>query len=217
LTTAHIHGNVHTVKVEARPYRQQRRAAEAEANTERILKAAHDLFMERPYDQVALAAVAERAGVGLQTLIRRVQTKDGLARAVNEWVVPQVAADRGEPSKTRGAPAAVAAAMARHYERWGESIDRMLRQEHVAPALTDAAAAGRAAHREWIEAAFAGVLNALRPEARRRLRARLVGVCGVELWLVLRRDEGLSVPEARDAVADLIAASLPAQLPDPES
>ena len=206
------------MKTEAtRPYRQTRRAAETEANTERILRSAHDLFLERPYDQVTLQAVAERAGVGLQTLIRRVGTKDGLARAVNAWIGPQVAADRGEPAATRGEPAAVAAAIARHYERWGEATDRMLRQEHVSPALTEAAAAGRTAHRAWIEAAFAAALDALGPASRRRLRARLVGVCGVELWHVLRRDERLSVPEARDAVADLISACLSSHLPDPES
>jgi AcrR family transcriptional regulator len=200
-----------------RAYHQTMRAAGAEANTERILRAAHDLWLERPYDQITLNAVAERAGVGVQTLIRRVRTKDGLARAVNAWVGPQIATDRGDAAATRGDPPAVAAAIARHYERWGESTDRMLRQEHVSPALADAAAAGRVAHREWIEAAFAPALAALRPEVRRRLRARLVGVCGVELWHVLRRAERLSVPEARDAVADLISASLSAHLPDPES
>jgi AcrR family transcriptional regulator len=207
------------MKAEAtRPYRQTRRAADAEANTERILRAAHDLFLERSYDQITLAAVAERAGVGLQTLIRRVGTKDGLGRAVNAWIGPQVAADRGEAADTRGEPQAVAAAIARHYERWGESTDRMLRQEFASPALTEAAAAGRVAHREWIEAAFAAALaSRTDPGARRRLHARLVGVCGVELWHVLRRDERLSVAEARDAVADLISACLPAHLPDPES
>jgi AcrR family transcriptional regulator len=197
-----------------RPYRQRRRAAEAEANTERILQSAFELFLERPFDQITLAAVAERAGVGLQTVIRRVGTKDGLARAVSRWTTPQVAADRGEPESAD--PATVAAAIARHYERWGESADRMLRQEDASPALAEAAAAGRAAHREWIETAFAGVLGAVAPPARRRLLAQLVGVCGVELWLVLRRDAGLSVDEARDAVAGLIAGVLSSANPDPE-
>ena len=41
-----------------RPYRQRRRAEAAEANTERILQAALDLFVERPWDQITLAAVA---------------------------------------------------------------------------------------------------------------------------------------------------------------
>jgi AcrR family transcriptional regulator len=198
-----------------RPYRQQQRAARAEANTERILQAGFDLFLERPLDQITLAAVADRAGVGLQTLIRRVGTKEGLIRAVNEWAGPQVAADRGAP--TSADPSAVAAAIARHYERWGEATDRTLRQSDASPALAENAAGGRRAHREWIDAAFHDFLAPLDAEARRRLRARLVAVCGVELWLVLRRDEGLSVPEARDVVADLIAGSLSSHLPAQET
>jgi len=199
-----------------RRYRQRRRAQAAEANTERIMQAALDLFVEKPLDQITLAEVAARAGVGLQTLIRRVGTKDGLSRAVNEWVLPQVEATRGEPASSD--PREVAAALARHYERWGASTDRMLRQEDTSPALAEAAAGGRRAHREWVEAAFADVLSPLAPAARTKLLARLIGVCGVELWLVLRRDGGLSVDDARDAVADLVAASLPAPpTPSPES
>jgi AcrR family transcriptional regulator len=197
-----------------RPYRQQRRAAEAEANTERILRAGFELFLERPFDQITLAAVAERAGVGVQTLIRRVGTKDGLARAVSGWNAPQVAADRGNPESAD--VATIAASIARHYERWGESTDRMLRQEDASPALAEAAAAGRAAHREWIGAAFAGVLDRLAPSTRRRVLAQLIGVCGVEFWLVLRRDTGLSADEARDAVAGLIAAVVSSANPHPE-
>jgi AcrR family transcriptional regulator len=194
------------MKAAARPYHQRARAAGAEANTERILRAAHELFLERPFDQVTLAAVAERAGVGLQTLIRRVGTKDGLARAVNAWHGPQLHADRGAPDSDD--PARVAAAIAGFYERWGESIDRTLRQQDASPALVEAAATGRRAHREWIAAAFAEHLARRDETARHRLLGRLVGVCGVELWLVLRRDAQLSPADAQDAVRDLIAASL---------
>jgi AcrR family transcriptional regulator len=189
-----------------RPYRQRRRAAAAEAKTRRILEAALELFAERPLDQVTLAAVAERAGVGLQTLIRRVGTKDGLIRAVNSWVAEEITADRGEPDSAD--PEVVADAMARHYERWGAITDRTVRQEDSSPALAEGARAGRAAHREWIAAAFAEPLSAREPEASRILHGRLAAICGVELWLVLRRDQGLSAAEARDTVADLLAACL---------
>src|SRR5829696_7728608 len=182
-----------------RPYRQRRRAAAAEANTERILQAALELFEERPWDQITLAAIAERAGVGVQTVIRRFGTKDGVSRAVNAWVKPQIDDARGEPDG--GDPAAVAAALARHYERWAASTDRMLRQQDASPALAEAAAGGRRAHREWVERVF--------PEASPDTIGRLIGICGVELWLVLRRDGGLSPEAARSAVADLIAATLP--------
>ena len=191
--------------MKTRPYRQRERAAAAEANTERILQSALDLFVERPWDQITLAAIAERAGVGLQTVIRRFGTKDGVSRAVNQWIAPQIAETRGEPDGVD--PAAVAAALARHYERWGASTDRMLRQEDVSPALTEAAAAGRAAHREWVERVFAPQLAALSKPSRTDRLARLIGVCGIELWLVLRRDGGLSVGAARRAVADLIAST----------
>jgi len=182
-----------------RPYRQRRRAEAAEANTERILRAANELFEERAWEQITFAAVAERAGVGTQTIIRRFGTKDGLARAVTAWLTPQIAALRDVP--VGAPPAEVAAALERHYERWGESTDRTLRQQDASPALAEAAAGGRAAHREWVERVF--------PEASPDTIGRLIGICGVELWLVLRRDGGLSPEAARSAVADLIAATLP--------
>jgi AcrR family transcriptional regulator len=192
--------------MKTRGYVQRDRARATAANTERILTVALELFAEQPFDRITLAQVAERAGVGVQTVIRRVGTKDGLVRAVNAWVHPQVDAARGDPVSAD--PAAVAAAIARQYERWGALIDRTLRQEDVSPALAEGAEGGRRAHRAWIDAAFEDVLGALPAAKQRRLRAQLVAVCGVELWHVLRRDEGLSVAAARGAVADLIAACL---------
>jgi AcrR family transcriptional regulator len=191
-----------------RPYHQRRRAAAAEAKTQRILEATLGLFGERPVDQITLAAVAERAGVGLQTVIRRVSTKEGLIRAVNAWVADQIVADRGEPGSAD--PRVVADAMARHYERWADVTGRALRQEDASPALAENLRAGRVAHREWIAAAFAEPLAARDPDARRLLLARLAAVCGAELWLVLRRDQGLSAHEARDTVAGLLTACLAA-------
>jgi AcrR family transcriptional regulator len=189
-----------------RTYVQRDRARAAQANTERILQASLDLFTERPLDQITLASVAERAGVGLQTVIRRVGTKDGLIRATNEWVVPQIIATRGAPPSPE--PRTVAEAIARHYERWGALTDRMLRQEDSSPVLGELAATGRANHRAWIEATFADTLAALSPDERHALRARLVGVTGIELWQVLRHTEDLSADRATDAVADLISACL---------
>ena len=124
-----------------------------------------------------------------------------------------MAAARGEPTAD---PHAVAAALARQYERWGALTDRTLRQADSSTALAEGAKAGRVAHRAWIEVAFAEAIAARPPAARRALRARLVAVCGVELWLVLRRDEGLSLPAARAAVADLIAACLSCRADQPD-
>jgi AcrR family transcriptional regulator len=186
-----------------RPYRQGRRAEASEARTEAILQAALEAFEAKPFDQITLAEVAERAGVGVQTLIRRVQTKDGLVRAVNEWAVTRIGEARGEPDSSD--PEAVATALARQYERYGTLIDRTIRQEELSPALAEGARGGRDAHRAWIEAAFADAIARGGPA----LAGQLAALCGVELWLVLRRDGGLSVEQTRETVAQLIRSVLP--------
>jgi hypothetical protein len=119
---------------------------------------------------------------------------------------PKIQASRGAPPPAE--PRAVAAAVAGQYERWGDLTERMLRQEDASPALAEMAELGRMNHRAWIEATFAEQLDGLEPGRGHALRARLVGVTGIELWQVLRRVEGLSPAQATDAVADLIAACL---------
>jgi hypothetical protein len=112
----------------------------------------------------------------------------------------RIGAARGEPVSD---PAAVAAAPARQYEAFGAVIERTLHLQDASPSLAAAARGGREAHAAWIDAAFADAIA-----GRPLLRAQLIGVCGVELWLVLRRDTGLSPDQARDAVAGLISALL---------
>ena len=51
-----------------RSYVQRDRARATAANTERILEAALELFAEQPFEKITLALVAERAGVGVQTV-----------------------------------------------------------------------------------------------------------------------------------------------------
>ncbi len=201
---------VNTVNMEpTRTYRQGRRAETTGANTERILRAAAELLVERSFEHVTLPAVAELAGVGLQTVIRRIGTKDGLVRAVNDWIVPQISATRGAPDDARPIGddlTAVTDRLAQHYEQWGRITERTMHQQDASPALKESADAGRRAHREWIEAVFAADLDPLPPAARDDLASRLAAVCGVELWLVLRRDQNLSVAATRAAVADLASA-----------
>src|SRR3954453_17081396 len=136
-----------------RSYRQGRRAEAAQARTEAIMAAAVELYGERPFEQITLADVAAKAGVGLQTLIRRVGTKDGLVRGAVEGTAEGNGGARGEPDSSD--PAVVAARLERQYETWGELTGRTLRQEELSPALAEAAAFGRRYHAEWVETAFA--------------------------------------------------------------
>jgi len=170
------------------------------------MQATLELFVERPFELVTLAAVAERAGVGMQTVIRRVGTKDGLVEAVGEWVAPQVRAALGAPLSAD--PAVVAAAFRRHYTQWGAVLERTQSQEDSSPALQVSAENGRTAHRRWIAAAFADFLATVPAPARGPALAELVAVTGVELWLVLTKYEGLSPDQAEDTVTTLISACL---------
>jgi hypothetical protein len=59
-----------------------------------------------------------------------------------------------------------------------------------------------------VQTAFADALATRAPAERALLRGQLIGVCGLELWLVLRNDAGLSAEQTRDAVAGLITKLL---------
>jgi len=192
-----------------RTYRQDARAQATAENTQRVIDAALELFLERPFDQVTLKAVAERAGVGLQSVIRRVGTKDGLVAMVDEWIGPQVAATLGNPATVSG-PADVANRFCAHYERWARLIERTLHQSDVSPAVATNAERGRVAHHEWVVAAFADDLAAVDSKTRKRLTARLVAVTGVEVFQILRRDEGLTLADTRAALTDLVSGCLTA-------
>lgn len=78
------------------------RRAEAARNDDRILQAAHEVFVANP--EAPISAVAERAGVGIGALYRRYASKedllrrlcaDGLARYIA--VVEEALADQGDP------------------------------------------------------------------------------------------------------------------------
>lgn len=193
----------------SRAYRQEARAQATADNTQRVIDAALELFLERPFDQVTLNAVAERAGVGVQSVIRRVGTKDGLLTMINEWIGPQVVATLGDPA-TVSSSADLADRFCAHYARWGRLIERTLHQSDVSPVIAASAERGRAAHHDWVVAACADALAAVDGRARRRLTARLVAVTGVEVFQVLRRDEGLSLADTRAVLTDLVSGCLTA-------
>ena len=192
--------------MKTRTYRQGARAAAAADNTRRISAAAEELFAERLYDQVSLADVARRAGVGLQTLIRRYETKEGLVRGVAESAAARVEDQRGEvtPGDARGA----VANLVEHYEQMGDLVLRLLAQEDRVSAFAEATERGRALHRDWVRRVFAPFLEPL-PRSDRELRtAQLVALCDVYTWKLLRRDQGLSRARTERAMAGMVGALL---------
>ena len=61
-----------------RTYRMGARAEAAAETGRKILRATMESYRERFYDQVSLEDIAERAGVTVQTILRRYSCKDDL-------------------------------------------------------------------------------------------------------------------------------------------
>ena len=190
----------------ARGYRMGARAASAAATGDRILDAAIEVFWERPSDQVSLAEVAARAGVSVQTVIRRFGSKDGLFAA---GVQRETAAIRDQRDQ---APAGDLQQAVRvlldHYEAFGDRVLKMLSEADRVPALRQVVDGGRAVHRQWCGRVFAAQLHARVGVARERLLAQVVAVCDVYMWKLLRQDAGLSRRQTELALIELLTPLL---------
>jgi AcrR family transcriptional regulator len=187
----------------ARPYRMVARAANAEANGERILDAAVAAFWDSPSATVSLDEVARRAGVTVQTVIRRFGGRAALVAAAVEREGARVASER-DPTAVAGRPEAAIDQLLAHYEQMGDRVVRMTAEEARMPELAPIADRGRALHRDWCAAVFATFLHELDTPSRRRRLAELVAVCDVQTWKLLRRDAGLSVAETRLALLEML-------------
>ena len=139
----------------ARPYRMTARRETVEQTRERILQAAYDAWLELPYDQVTLDAVARDAGTSRQTVLRHFGSKDELALAVVDWQLPR------EESARRVEPGDIVAAV-RHlvdrYETMGDANVRMLELEGRIAPIDHLLTIARDSHRSWIETTFAPFL-----------------------------------------------------------
>ena len=178
------------------------RADAARATGERIIAALVSLFLEQPLDQIRLADVAERAGVTVQTVIRRFENKNGLVVAATRFLTTQVAAQRGDV--TPGDVAGAVANLVEHYERDGDLALRLLAEEPTIPELGSITDAARDLHRRWCATVFAPTVDRLTGVQRKRRLAQLVAVCDVYVWKLLRRDAGLSRAQTELALIELL-------------
>lgn len=183
----------------------QERARSVAATRLRIITAVLQLHRELYFDQVTLAAIADRAGVTEQTVLQRFGSKEALLTAAAEEALAQVAAQRDE-APVGDIPAAVAN-LVEHYEEWGDGVIRLLAQEERVPALRKITDAGRAYHRAWVERTFAPLLAGRRGRPRQRRLAELVAVTDVYTWKLLRRDSGLDRDQTEIAIRELVTAT----------
>jgi AcrR family transcriptional regulator len=186
-----------------RPYRMRARAVAKAETGRRILRAVLDLHIERFHDQITLEDIAERAGVTVQTVIRRFGSRERLIAAAAEHAETQVLQQRD--AAPVGDVSGAVENLLDHYEEWGTSALRLLAQEDRVPQLRVIADRGRAAHYAWVDRTFEPYL---RGPSKRVQRAQLITLTDVYVWKLLHLDLGLDRTEAATALGEMIRAVL---------
>jgi AcrR family transcriptional regulator len=177
-----------------RPYDMTRRARGAAETTDRIVAATEALLATVPVGDITLQDIAGGAGVTVQTVLRHMASREGCFAAVGERIAARIERQRGHtlPGDIDGAIASLIA----HYEAEGRLVLALLAQESLAdPLPREAAEAGRAYHRAWVERSFGPWASEPAPE----LVDALVAATDLYVWKLLRLDLGRSA-EATEAV-----------------
>lgn len=186
-----------------RTYTMRARAEQAEQTRLRIIRATVALGGERPLAACTLPAIAERAEVSVQTVLRIFGSRDSLLREVAERTSAEVVAERtADPDDVPGSIAAVVD----HYERRGDTVLLLLGQEAWEPYAAQVTAVGKRLHRDWVATVFARSLDPL-PEARRAAATDLlVAATDVFVWKLWRRDLRRSRDETIERMLELAAS-----------
>jgi len=193
------------MKTVARSYHQTARAEAAEATGRRIIDAFLARLMDGWFDEITLDAVAEDAGVTVQTVIRRFGGKEGLLAGAVKVMGAQIEAQRASPP---GDIDRLVENLIADYEKTGDAVIRLLALEPRHPAVKAVVDFGRTTHRRWVSAAFAQELNRLEPSERQRALDGFVTVTDVYTWKLLRRDMGRSARATATMMKDLIEGTI---------
>lgn len=185
-----------------RPYVMRKRARSAAATAERVLDAAAEVFAEAPYSQLTLAGVAGRAGVTVQTVIRRFGDKEGLVAAAAARRTATVSRERGEAPV--GDLPGIVENLLDHYEAHGDLALRLLAEEQASPTIGELTRTAREFHRDWCAKVFEPYLSGLEGVDRDRRLAQFAAVCDVYTWKLLCRDSRLGRPQVSTALLELL-------------
>lgn len=191
--------------MKTRQYTMKARATAQQETIEHILRAGAALLWEKLSPEITLADVAAHAGVSVQTILRHFGTREHLLAAAEDSLREEIRAEREAPAGDM--PAAVRA-IYDHYELRGDTVLRMLAQEHWNEHIRAINDSGRAQHRQWVEAVFRPQLAAIAESERPACVDLLVVATDAYTWKLLRRDRGLTRMEAEARTRRLIAAIL---------
>ena len=188
-----------------RSYDMTKRAKRAARTTERILDATEELLASVPVGDITLQAIADGAGVTVQTVLRHMGSRDGCFAAAGDRIAKRVKAQRSQ-----AAPGDIDAAIAElvaHYEAEGRLVLNLLSQEADGdPTAVVAVAQGRAEHRAWVERCFGPRLA--HPGAE--TVDALVAATDIYVWKLLRLDLGRSAEATEAVLARMVRALLEA-------
>ena len=214
------------VRAVKRPYDGSRRRAAAERRRLGILAAARDLFTEGGYAATSVQAVADRAGVSLDTVYASVGRKPQLLLAVHDMALaegpaPLPAGQRAYVRAVHEAPTAeamirtYAAAMARVLPHT-VPIMRALREAGVTEpdcaAQADALSERRAANMRLFVADLRRT-GELRPELSDNDAADLIWSLNSPEWFGLVTGRGRTPEEYAELLADVLLRTLLAHPP----
>jgi AcrR family transcriptional regulator len=189
-----------------RSYTMTARAEAAEETRLRIVRSAFDLQAERLTTEISLEDVAARAGVSVQTVLRRFGSKARLFEDSLKVVNDEIAEERRAPAGD--VPGAIRV-LVDHYEKRGEFALLMLAQESAFDHVRQMSDAGKQTHRTWVIEVFEPHLPQDR-ERRDELVDLLVVATDVYTWKLLRRDRGLSRAQTEHRINTLVSALLTA-------
>jgi AcrR family transcriptional regulator len=192
--------------MKSRPYTQTRRAEAAAATAARLIEAMAQLFLETG-DVPTLDAVAQRAGVAVQTILRRFGSKEGLLAAAFADYRQRIVDQRGQAPV--GDIEGAVENLGEHYAERAHLALRLLAIEGSSEAATEATRQARAVHRAWVERVFAPFLAGLEGAERERRTVQAVVLTDVYVWKLLHTDLGLSRAETEATIADLLRRALP--------
>jgi AcrR family transcriptional regulator len=177
--------------------------AEGAARTARdILHATAALWRERPMDEITLAAIAQRAGVSVRTVIRRFGSREGVIAACIESDAAGIVVERDQA--VAGDVAGALRILLAHYERDGDAVLRTLGLEEKVPEAKAVVEAGRAGHRLWCARVFALHLPPASADTYGVRLDALVAATDLYVWKLLRRDLGRSADETARVMRTLV-------------
>jgi AcrR family transcriptional regulator len=192
--------------MKTRKYDMGARQEAKSATRDAIISAAIDTFMAERSFAITLAAVAERAGVTVKTVLRHFGSREALIDTAWSQLYDEVAVERTPPP---GDPEAALDVLIAHYKRRGDMVLTTLASEDVDARARRMNDRGRLGHRAWVEEVFGARLPTQQTD-RSRLIDVLVVATDVYSWKLLRIDRGLSVADVRDRMLLMTQAILAA-------